>query len=173
MAVQVLAASETLAPASVSPACNTWEGTSELALAPSPPNDHAAQSARLRWAPAGQLARAPGLPGHLPGWLRRRRGRGAAPRGRARTGTRAPAPRPPPARLHAAALGTGIGASGRLAAPAGGDRRLRAAAEGPRAEGAGRSMGGPRAWALLCLGLLLPAGSAAWSVAGAQFSGRR
>lgn len=81
--------------------------------------------------------------------------------------------RPPPARLHAAALGTGIGASGRLAAPAGGDRRLRAAAEGPRAEGAGRSMGGPRAWALLCLGLLLPAGSAAWSVAGAQFSGRR
>ncbi|KAK2490733.1 hypothetical protein MC885_008753 [Smutsia gigantea] len=34
-------------------------------------------------------------------------------------------------------------------------------------------MGGPRAWALLCLGLLLPAGSAAWSVAGAPFSGRR
>ncbi|XP_036849445.2 EMI domain-containing protein 1 isoform X3 [Manis javanica] len=34
-------------------------------------------------------------------------------------------------------------------------------------------MGGPRTWALLCLGLLLPAGSAAWSVAGAQFSGRR
>nr|KAF6282187.1 EMI domain containing 1 [Myotis myotis] len=34
-------------------------------------------------------------------------------------------------------------------------------------------MGGPRAWALLCLGLLLPGGSAAWSVGGAQFSGRR
>ncbi|XP_074177485.1 EMI domain-containing protein 1 isoform X4 [Rhinolophus sinicus] len=34
-------------------------------------------------------------------------------------------------------------------------------------------MGGPQAWALLCLGLLLPGGSAAWSVAGAQFSSRR
>uniref|UniRef100_A0ABI8AHE5 EMI domain-containing protein n=1 Tax=Felis catus TaxID=9685 RepID=A0ABI8AHE5_FELCA len=34
-------------------------------------------------------------------------------------------------------------------------------------------MGGPRAWALLCLGLLLPGGSAAWNVGGAQFSGRR
>ncbi|XP_054450110.1 EMI domain-containing protein 1 isoform X3 [Pteronotus mesoamericanus] len=34
-------------------------------------------------------------------------------------------------------------------------------------------MGGPQAWALLCLGLLLPGGSAAWSVGGAPFSGRR
>nr|KAF6403306.1 EMI domain containing 1 [Molossus molossus] len=34
-------------------------------------------------------------------------------------------------------------------------------------------MGGLRAWALLCLGLLLPGGSAAWSVGGAPFSGRR
>uniref|UniRef100_A0A671G4K5 EMI domain containing 1 n=1 Tax=Rhinolophus ferrumequinum TaxID=59479 RepID=A0A671G4K5_RHIFE len=34
-------------------------------------------------------------------------------------------------------------------------------------------MGGPQAWALLCLGLLLPVGSAAWSVGGAQFSSRR
>ncbi|XP_077916935.1 EMI domain-containing protein 1 isoform X11 [Halichoerus grypus] len=34
-------------------------------------------------------------------------------------------------------------------------------------------MGGPRAWALLCLGLLLPGGGAAWSVGGAPFSGRR
>ncbi|XP_040859846.1 EMI domain-containing protein 1 isoform X5 [Ochotona curzoniae] len=34
-------------------------------------------------------------------------------------------------------------------------------------------MGGPRAWALLCLGLLLPGGGAAWSVGGAAFSGRR
>ncbi|KAF6081044.1 EMI domain containing 1 [Phyllostomus discolor] len=34
-------------------------------------------------------------------------------------------------------------------------------------------MGGPRAWALFCLGLLLPGGSAAWSVGGAPFSGRR
>ncbi|XP_052054194.1 EMI domain-containing protein 1 isoform X3 [Apodemus sylvaticus] len=34
-------------------------------------------------------------------------------------------------------------------------------------------MGGPRAWTLLCLGLLLPGGSTAWSVPGARFSGRR
>eukprot|EP00069_Balaena_mysticetus_P014668 bmy_01629T0 len=34
-------------------------------------------------------------------------------------------------------------------------------------------MGGPRAWALLCFGLLLPGGSAAWSVGGAPFSARR
>uniref|UniRef100_E0CY77 EMI domain containing 1 n=1 Tax=Mus musculus TaxID=10090 RepID=E0CY77_MOUSE len=34
-------------------------------------------------------------------------------------------------------------------------------------------MGGPRAWTLLCLGLLLPGGGAAWSVPGARFSGRR
>ncbi|XP_066116313.1 EMI domain-containing protein 1 isoform X4 [Saccopteryx bilineata] len=34
-------------------------------------------------------------------------------------------------------------------------------------------MGGPLAWVLLCLGLLLPGGSAAWSVGGAPFAGRR
>ncbi|EDM00277.1 rCG36120, isoform CRA_c [Rattus norvegicus] len=34
-------------------------------------------------------------------------------------------------------------------------------------------MGGPRAWTLLCLGLLLPGGGAAWNVPGARFSGRR
>nr|XP_028683719.1 EMI domain-containing protein 1 isoform X12 [Macaca mulatta] len=34
-------------------------------------------------------------------------------------------------------------------------------------------MGGPRAWALLCLGLLLPRGGAAWSIGAAPFSGRR
>ncbi|KAI2597156.1 EMI domain containing 1, partial [Homo sapiens] len=34
-------------------------------------------------------------------------------------------------------------------------------------------MGGPRAWALLCLGLLLPGGGAAWSIGAAPFSGRR
>lgn len=44
-----------------------------------------------------------------------------------------------------------------------------------RARGCGGddSMGGPRAWTLLCLGLLLPGGGAAWSVPGARFSGRR
>ncbi|KAK7799381.1 hypothetical protein U0070_019407 [Myodes glareolus] len=34
-------------------------------------------------------------------------------------------------------------------------------------------MGGPRAWTLICLGLLLPGGGAAWNVPGARFSGRR
>ncbi|XP_019498572.1 PREDICTED: EMI domain-containing protein 1 isoform X4 [Hipposideros armiger] len=34
-------------------------------------------------------------------------------------------------------------------------------------------MGVQQAWALLCLGLLLPGGSATWSVGGAQFSSRR
>ncbi|XP_029423169.1 EMI domain-containing protein 1 isoform X7 [Nannospalax galili] len=33
-------------------------------------------------------------------------------------------------------------------------------------------MGGQRAWALLCLGLLLPGGGAAWSVQSSRFSGR-
>lgn len=44
-----------------------------------------------------------------------------------------------------------------------------------RARGCGGddSMGGPRAWTLLCLGLLLPGGGAAWNVPGARFSGRR
>lgn len=42
-----------------------------------------------------------------------------------------------------------------------------------RGSGGDDSMGGPRAWTLLCLGLLLPGGGAAWSVPGARFSGRR
>lgn len=44
-----------------------------------------------------------------------------------------------------------------------------------RARGCGGddSMSGPRPWTLLCLGLLLPGGGAAWSVPGARFSGRR
>lgn len=89
---------------------------------------------------AGFLEGAPGPPGLLPGWQRRRKGRGAARRGRARPGTRAPAPRPPPARPPAAALGTGIRASGaaggegRQARTPGWGRRRGAAREGRRAQ---------------------------------------
>lgn len=148
------------------PLCNTWEGTSKLALRPQ--KGHAAQGARLRWAPGGLPGRGARPPGLLPGWQRRRKGRGAARRGRARPGTRAPASRPPSRRCAGnrdpRVLGGWLRGRGRQA---GGD------GEGPRAEGAGRNMGGPRAWALLCFGLLLPGGSAAWSVGGAPFSARR
>lgn len=167
--LQVLAASETVALGLSSPVCNTWEGISELA--PRPQKDHATQSARLRWAP-----------GRPPGWGARpprgsfrvgssSAGGGGPRRGAGRGSERAP---PPRARPPAAALGTGICASG-AAGGAGGRGRQAGGGdgEGPRAEGAGRSMGGPQAWALLCLGLLLPVGSAAWSVGGAQFSSRR
>lgn len=105
-----------------------------------------------------------------------RAGGGGPRRGAGRGRERAPPPRArlPPA-LPSLRWEPGSARRGRQAARAGGRGRRAGGGdgEGPRAEGAGRSMGGPRAWALLCLGLLLPGGSAAWSVGGAPFSGRR
>lgn len=96
----------------------------------------------------GFLAASPGPLGLLPGWQRRRKGRGAVRRGRARPGTRAPAPRPPPARPPAAALGTGIrasGAAGGAGGRASGHARLGAIARGRarRAPGAAWAARGP------------------------------
>lgn len=54
-----------------------------------------------------------------------------------------------------------------------GEQAARAAAAAAARGGARRARAqhrGARAWALLCLGLLLPGGGAAWSVEGAPFS---
>ncbi|XP_058512880.1 EMI domain-containing protein 1 isoform X3 [Ochotona princeps] len=118
---------------------------------------------------AGLLAGAPQAPGAPSGLAAAAQGAGGRAEGPGGGRERA---LPPPARL--LPLQTGLGASGAAGGAGGRGRRAGGGdGQGPRADGAGRSMGGPRAWALLCLGLLLPGGGAAWSVGGAAFSGRR
>lgn len=167
--VWVLAASETMARLQLP----TWQhvgGHLETGTAPPKGPRGAGRQAQVgTWWPSWRGRPTPGASSGLAAAAQRAGGRAEGPgeAGNARPRP-APASRPPSRRCAGnrdpRVLGGWLRGRGRQA---GGD------GEGPRAEGAGRNMGGPRAWALLCFGLLLPGGSAAWSVGGAPFSARR